>query len=239
MNAPHSEFLCHARGNCPRLCSGQSAPAALARELERGDLLFRSGDNAGALFVVRSGAVKTCRLGEDGSEQILGFYLPGEIVGFDAITQGRYVADAMALKATQLCRIACQPAASASGDGSLLPERLMTGFGQEVQRLQNLLVLERCSAEQRLARFLLQMADKQARLGRSSRYVSLPMARGDIGRFLHLATETVSRMFTRLAGLGWIRIEGSGVEILDAAALAGSRPQPALRRDRPALPQAA
>jgi CRP/FNR family transcriptional regulator len=187
----------------------------------RGSHLFEMGAQAQEVYVVRSGAAKSYHLSSDGDEQILGFHLPGDVIGLDAVASGAFASSAVALAGTEVCRLPLAAIQTRAAESAGFRRNLFDRLGREIQRLHRLLHLERCSAEQRLAAFLLGHARKLPKAGGNSSAltVSLPMSRAEIGKFLDLATETVSRMFSRLQSAGVIAVRGAEIELLDIAAL--------------------
>lgn len=190
-------------------------------KLTQGQHLFRAGDSVSCVYVLRSGALKTYITSSDGEEQILAFYSAGDVVGLDSMSGGRHTRNTLTLSPSEICRLPIESLIQASGRSNSLRSCLLEGMGREIQRLQSMLRLERMAAEQRVVFFLLNQARRQARGLRveTRRTVQLPMSRGEIGRFLDLATETVSRCLTRLQAGGAIRISRNEIELLDVAAL--------------------
>jgi CRP/FNR family transcriptional regulator len=186
-----------------------------------GHHLFRSGDAVACVFVLRSGALKTYVNSADGEEQILAFHSPGDVVGVEGIATGRHTRNTVALSRSEVCRVPIEALIQASGRNSALQASLLDSMGREIQRLQGMLRLERMTAEQRIAFFLINQARRQARGSSvdSRRVVQLAMSRGEIGRFLDLATETVSRCLTRLQNAGMIRISRNEIELLNVSAM--------------------
>ncbi|MCK9193298.1 MAG: cyclic nucleotide-binding domain-containing protein [Nevskia sp.] len=191
------------------------------RSVERGQHLFRAGEAIHCVFVLRSGAIKTYVTAASGDEQILGFYSPGDVIGYDSISAGKHSRNAVALVPAEVCRIPLESLVQSCAQSADLLNRLLAGMGQEIQRLQGMLKMERLTAEQRIALFLLNQARRQGRTeGSAGGYVlQLAMTRGEIGRFLDLATETVSRTLTRLKEAGLIQIDRSGIRLLNPTAL--------------------
>jgi len=182
-----------------------------------GEPVFRSGESFGAIFAVRGGVVKTRLLDDDGNEQVLGFHLPGEMIGLNAIHPEKYPCDAVAIDTVFVCRFSFPALA-------LLATR-MPGVQQQLFRLLSAdigkasLLAGDHPADERLAAFLLGMADRYAARGFSTRAFRLVMSRGDIGNYLRLASETVSRVLRRLQDHKLLRVDGREVELLDRAAL--------------------
>jgi CRP/FNR family transcriptional regulator len=190
------------------------------RPLQRGDRLFRTGDPLGSVYVASEGAFKTVVLNEAGDEHVLGFLLPGELFGLDAVGTGHHRCEAIALEESRVCEL---PFASLAGIASQLPglqRQLLRVMGQSADRDQDHVdVLSRRQAGERVALFLLGLAKRLQRIGQSASDFQLPMSRDEIARYLGLALETVSRGFSRLHDDGVIEVRGRRVQVLDAQAL--------------------
>jgi CRP/FNR family transcriptional regulator, anaerobic regulatory protein len=175
--------------------------------------LFREGDRFTSLFAVRSGFVKTSTLGPDGSEQVLGFHLPGDILGFDAIHSGHYHATATVLGSTSVCAVPFDDLSELASQDPALQRRMFSLLSRDINSYFSRLGDAR--ADQRLAGFLLELSQRFADRGFSPRTFVLAMSRRDIGNYLRLATETVSRVLTRFQSDGLIRVTRREVELLD------------------------
>jgi CRP/FNR family transcriptional regulator len=147
--------------------------------------IFRAGDPCNALFAVRSGALKSYCTTEDGDEQVLGFTLPGELVGLDGLHNGAYASSAIVLETASVCEL---PYDRLEALCYSLP-----GLNRQLMRM--LLLLGKRTAEERLAAFLLSLSSRYKSRGLSAAAFNLPMSRQDIGNYLGLAIETVSRLF--------------------------------------------
>ena len=186
------------------------------RPISRGDHLFRTGDTFQNLYAVRSGSLKTYATSEDGQEQVMGFHLPGELVGLDAIADGQHPLSAKALETTSICEIPFPQLETLSGQLPSLQHQLLRVMSQEIRDdEQNMVVLGQKSAEERLAAFLLSLSKRFQRRGFSPNQFNLSMSRGDIGNYLGLALETVSRLFTRFQNEGLLRVDRKHIELLD------------------------
>jgi len=186
------------------------------RPLARGDHLFRSGNSFQLLYAVRSGTLKTYTTSEDGQEQIMGFHLPGELVGLDAIADGTHPLSAKALETTSVCEIPFSALESLSTQLHSLQSQLLRIMSQEIRNdEQSMVTLGQKSAEQRLAGFLISLSNRFRRRGFSDTQFNLSMSRGDIGNYLGLALETVSRLFTRFQNEGLLRVDRKHVELLN------------------------
>ncbi|MCO6412857.1 MAG: fumarate/nitrate reduction transcriptional regulator Fnr [Thiogranum sp.] len=190
------------------------------RPLARNDHLFRIGDPFQCLYAVRSGSLKTYATSEDGQEQVMGFHLPGELVGLDAIADGRHPLAAKALETTSLCEIPFADLEALSRQLPSLQHQLLRVMSQEIRAdEQNMVTLGQKSAEERLASFLISLSSRFRRRGFSENQFNLSMSRSDIGNYLGLALETVSRLFTRFQNEGLLRVDRKHIELLDRARL--------------------
>ena len=190
------------------------------RPMQRGDRLFRPGDALGSVFVASEGAFKTVVLSETGEEHVLGFHVPGELFGLDAVGSGTHRCEAVALEQAWVCELPFDTLAGVAMQLPSLQRQLLKVMGQSSDRDHDLVdVLSRRQASERIALFLLGLRDRYRRIGQSGEDVHLPMSREEIGRHLGLALETVSRGFSRLHEDGVIDVRGRHVRVLDEAAL--------------------
>lgn len=191
-----------------------------SRPLPRGSVLFREGDAFRALYVGRSGAFKSVGSAPDGSAQVLGFHLPGELIGLDGLTDGRHHATASALDVATVCELPFGQLEDVARQVPALQHQLLRLMGREIaQRESQLLVLGKHGPQQRLAVLLVSLATRFAQRGYSSRRFTLPMPRVDIANYLGLAAETVSRLLRQLQDDRVVRVHGRAIDVLDTAAL--------------------
>lgn len=201
------------------------------RVLAKGQTLYRMGDALRAIYAVRRGSVKTTLLAHDGRVQVTGFYLPGELIGVDAIDAGRFPCDAIALEATELCEIPWPELNRLAARIPGLNQQLVRLMSREILREEKLLMmLGHFGAEARLAACLLNLHARYGRLGAGGDRFTLPMSRQDLGDYLGLALETVSRFLTRLHEDGLLDVQGRDVRVLDPARLQAMVSQPNGRR---------
>lgn len=197
------------------------------RPLKRGEHLFRMGDHFQNVFAVRSGSIKTYTATEDGHEQITGFHLPGELVGLDAISDVKHPCGAKALETTSLCEIPFDQLEELGNKIRGLQHHLYRIMSKEIIKDENMLMLlGKMSAEERLATFLLGISTRFKQRGFSPTEFYLSMSRNDIGNYLGLAVETVSRLFTRFQEEELLSVERKHILIHDPArlqALAGRK----------------
>lgn len=214
-----------------RLCLPDSLAAAEVEKLDevvqqrvpldRGAPLFHAGDAFHNLYVVRSGSIRSTQASTPGEEQVIGFHLPGELLGLDAISSGRHQCDAVALDRTSVCAVPFEQLEKVALKVPALQQQLLRIISREmVEEHGHLAALGRRSARERLALFLHSFAARLERSGHPGDEISLTMSRGDIASYLGVALETVSRLMTRLAEEGIIVIDRRQLRILDRAALA-------------------
>ncbi len=191
-----------------------------SRPHPRGKTLFRADEPFRAIYVPRSGAVKTYTLGADGGEQIIGFHLPGEVIGLDGMVEHRHQVTAQALGLSSVCEVPFDLLEHAAARVPALQHQLMRLMSQEIAgKEQQLLILGDHSPERRLALLLLDFSQRFAHRGFSASEFNLPMSRQDIAAYLRLAAETVSRAFSRLQREGLVQVDGRLVRIADCTAL--------------------
>ncbi len=184
--------------------------------------VFRAGDQSRALFAVRSGALKSYRTTENGDEQVLGFRLPGELVGLDSMSDKTYANNLVALERTSICELSYDDLEESCRSLRGLIHQLMRLASKEITTDQKmLLLLGKCTAEEKLAAFLLSLSTRYKLRGLSSTNYSLPMSRRDIGNYLGLTIETVSRLFTRYQEEGVLKVSRREITITDLPRLKG------------------
>ncbi|MBQ4856259.1 cyclic nucleotide-binding domain-containing protein [Rhodanobacter sp. B2A1Ga4] len=184
------------------------------RTLDRGGVLYRDGDPFDALYVVRSGSLKTFVLDDTGDVQILGFHLPGEIIGFDALASNRHVSQAEALERSSICELPYDRLQQVTSEVPALHRQLMRVISREViEEHRHLVMMGKQQAQEQLAIFLKGLADRYQRLQRDGTALTLSMSRYDIANYLGLVVETVSRLFSRLEEMGVLEVNRKSVHI--------------------------
>ena len=187
---------------------------AAKRRVARGASLYHSGDGFESLYAVHSGAFKTVGASREGDEKITGFHLAGELLGLEAISSGRHGYSAVALEDSEVCVI---PFAQLEKMAMLVPalqHQLLRTLSSDISRDQGLmLLLGSMTAEQRLAAFLLSVSRRHQRLGFSPTHFVLRMTREDIGNYLGLTLETVSRLMSRFQREGLLGVQQRDVEL--------------------------
>jgi CRP/FNR family transcriptional regulator, anaerobic regulatory protein len=188
------------------------------RRVLRGEPLFREGDPCRAILAVRSGTFKSVITGPDGDEQVTGFQIAGDILGLDGLADGRHASGAVALENSEV--VVLPYSAEGRRDPHQLGPVLPRLIGRELVRKQKLALLLACmSAPQRLASFLLNLSRRLEARGYSAREFHLRMTRGEIGSYLGLNLETVSRTFSLLQQRRIVDVNGRHVRLRDRAAL--------------------
>lgn len=197
------------------------------RPLKRGDVLFRQGDEFTSIFALRSGALKTYSLSGEGEEQITGFHLAGELIGMSGMDSGQYTVSAIALETTSVCEIPFDTLDELTAVLPQLRKQLMRLMSREMREDQEMmLLLSRKNADQRIATLLINLSARFRARGYSAHAFRLAMSRNEIGNYLGLAVETVSRVFTRFQQQELIIADGKQIEITDyiqLCALAGGQ----------------
>lgn len=184
------------------------------RLVRRDEYLHHAGSVLALLNVINSGCLKTRITNDGGHEQIMGFSMPGELVGMDAIGAHRQLSDTVALEDSHLCGIAYHDLEQLTRDIPALQHHLHRTMGAEIARNYGVMrLLGTMRAEQRISLFLLNLSKRFAARGYSDVHFSLPMTRHEIGNYLGLSLETVSRVFSRLDDIQLIAINGRDIEI--------------------------
>ncbi len=214
--------------NCAlfRICLPKHVSAADLSSLEaiiikrkatpRGQPLFKAGDKFSSIYAVRSGGIKTYRTDAEGNEQVCGFHLPGELVGLESIISDTSINSAKMLDTTSVCEIPFPELEALLPRMPQLQKELTRLLSREIVTSQwQLSLLGSKKADARVAALLCNISDRLEQRGYSATRFSLPMSRSDIGNFLGLTIETVSRSFTRLQRKGLLSVKGRMVTLLD------------------------
>lgn len=190
------------------------------KPLQKGQYVFRENQPFNSIFAVRSGALKVFSSTSDGREQITGFYFPGEILGLDGISNNRYESSARALETSAICEIPFDRLGDLSAQVPSLQMQFFKLMSREIGSDQQLItLLSKHTADERLATFLLSISARNARRGLSATRFQLPMSRLDIGNYLGLTVETVSRSIGRLQKQEIIEVSNKDIHIFDLSTL--------------------
>ena len=188
------------------------------RPIARRERLFSAGSELKTLYVARAGSFKTVALSEDGQQQVIGFHLPGELMGLDALGSGQHRCDAEALEPAAVCEVPLGDLDRVAAEVPGLQHQLLRVIGGSMGRDQeHMEMLGRRQASERVLLFLHSLAERYRALGHPEGLLELSMSREDIASYLGLVIETVSRSFSRLQDEGVIAVRGRQVRILDTA----------------------
>ncbi|WP_083615918.1 FNR family transcription factor [Pantoea sp. 1.19] len=191
------------------------------KPIQRGQTLFQAGDELKSLYAIRAGSIKSYTITEQGDEQITGFHLAGDLVGFDAIGTLRHPSFAQALETAMVCEIPFETLDDLSGKMPALRQQIMRLMSGEIKGDQEMiLLLSKKNAEERMAAFVWNLAQRFGQRGFSPREFRLTMTRGDIGNYLGLTVETISRLLGRFQKNGILAVKGKYISIENADALA-------------------
>lgn len=191
------------------------------KPVNRGEHLFRVGSPLARIYVAREGTFKTVACSEDGEEQVIGFHLPGELIGLDALGEGEHRCDAIALESARVCEVPLEDLHSVAAQVPGLQRQLLRVIGRSMARDQDHLeMMSRRQANDRVMLFLHSLSQRLETLGKDGSAFSLPMTREDIGSYLGLVIETVSRSFTKLQDDGVIAVRGRQVRLLQRREIA-------------------
>jgi CRP/FNR family transcriptional regulator len=191
-----------------------------ASPLQKGEYLYRGGDTFHGMYAVRSGVIKVYATSDGGEEQIIGFYLPGEILGLDAIENNMHTCFAVALETSSYCTIPFTELTEICKEIPELQNQLFKVMSRELtNENQMLLTLGKKNAEEKVATFLLTISSRYSLLGYSANDFKLTMSRQEIGNYLGVTFETVSRIFSRFQRDGIIKVNKKYVNVQDMGAL--------------------
>ncbi|QLB13110.1 CRP/FNR family transcriptional regulator [Bisgaardia hudsonensis] len=190
------------------------------KPIQKSQILFKAGDGLTSLYAIRSGTIKTYTISESGEEQITSFHLPGDLVGFDAITNMQHPSFAQALETSMVCEIPFDILDDLSGKLPKLRQQIMRLMSNEIKSDQEMiLLLSKMNAEERLAAFIHNLSTRYSARGFSAREFRLTMTRGDIGNYLGLTVETISRLLGRFQKINMLSVQGKYITINDMPSL--------------------
>jgi CRP/FNR family transcriptional regulator len=190
------------------------------QKLVRGERLFQVGDRFESVFAIWTGFFKTCVSSTDGREQVTGFQMAGELIGLDGIGARRHEVDAIALDDSQVCVIPYTELAMLAAEVGSLQQQLHRLMSREIVRNHGvMLLLGSMNAEERLATFLLNLTQRQHARGFSGSAIVLRMSREEIGSYLGLKIETVSRTFSKFQANGLLFVRHRQIQVVDPVGL--------------------
>jgi len=201
------------------------------KRIKRGSALFSAGEKFTSLYAVRSGFFKTCITTADGRDQVTGFQMTGEIIGLDGIVSDRHSCDAIALEDAEVCVMPFDQVEELSREFTTLQHHIHKIMSREIVRDHSvMLLLGSMRAEERLAAFLLNLVQRLHARGFSQSELVLRMTREEIGSYLGMKLETVSRTFSKFVEEGIIEVKQRYVHIKNTEALRQIVNQPACSR---------
>jgi len=207
--------LCLPAGLSPSELKSMDRMIDIRRSLKRGDYVFRAGAPLHALYAIRTGFMKSCVLHEDGREQVAGFHMMGDLIGMDAIGTDQHLCDAVVLEDSEVCEIPLKSLELLSREIPSLQQHFHRIMSREIARDYGvMLLLGSMRAEERLAVFLLNLSQRFAARGYSSTEFHLRMTREEIGSYLGLKLETVSRTLSQFQSQGLIAVQNKHLRIL-------------------------
>ena len=188
--------------------------------LKKGDALFRNGAPFTALYAVKLGSLKTTVLSDDGREQVAGYHMAGDLLGLDGMGDDRHGCEAIALEDSELCVMPFTRIEELARHVPALQHNLHKFMSREIERDHRvMLLLGSMRAEERLAAFLLNLSERYKARGYSSTEFVLRMTREEIGSYLGLKLETVSRLFSKFQEEGLVMVAGRSIKIIDMPVL--------------------
>ncbi len=192
------------------------------RLIQKGESVFSQGEKSGCIYAVKSGSVKTFRTAKDGEEQILDFHLPGELLGLDGIDNHIHSCSGVALETSTVCKLPIDDLNVLCVRIPGLQQQLLNLISDEITKDHTmLLLLARRNAEQKLATFLINLSSQLEARGYSANTLQLTMSRYDIGNYLGLADETVSRLISKFKDHKLINADRKKISILNHELLYG------------------
>jgi CRP/FNR family transcriptional regulator len=190
------------------------------RFIKRGDSLYRANDTFLSIYAIRAGSFKTVVMHRDGREQVTGFHLAGEVLGLDGVCTERHSSDAIAIEDSSVCIIPYALLESMCVESKRLQQQVLRMMSGEIVRESSLMMLlGTMSAEQRVAAFLLNLSSRMKARGYSPAEFNLRMTREEMGNFLGMKLETVSRMFSKFQRDGLVQTHGKQIRIVNLDAL--------------------
>ncbi len=212
--------LCMPVGLTPQELDRIEQVVAVRRKTRRGAILFRNGEKFTSLYAIRTGFFKTSVASEDGRDQVTGFQMAGEIIGLDGIVNEHHTCDATALEDAEVCVMPFDRIEELSREVNTLQRHVHKIMSREIVREHGvMLLLGSMRAEERLAAFLLNLVQRLHARGFSKSELVLRMTREEIGSYLGLKLETVSRTFSKFVEDGLVEVKQRHVKILDLQGL--------------------
>ena len=219
--APRHCATCSLREECSALCPrALEQIGVVRRKFTRGDTLFRPGDAFTTLYMIRAGSCKTILLTENGREQVAAYHIRGDFLGVDGVGTDSHHSEAIALEDTEVSALPFARLEALARRNGGVQRALYSLLSDETRRQRGVMVmLGTMRAEQRLAAFLVDLSRRNRDRGESPTDLVLRMTRDEIGSYVGLKLETVSRLFSHLQQLGLLQVQGRSVKLLDIGGL--------------------
>lgn len=215
------DSLCHPKSVQPKTLETLEKVLNRGVRYSKGEYLFHQGEPFDAVFAVRSGSIKTYVVTSNGQEQITNFYFATEMTGLSGLNMSIYPVSAVAMETTTVCKIPFAKLEELSLQIPELRESIYGTIGKELHNFEGMmLTLSKKNADERLATFLMNLSCRYKKRGYSASSFRLTMSRNEIGNFLGLAVETVSRVFSKFQKQQLIKVEGKEIELLKPDQLA-------------------
>ncbi|MGR8932487.1 MAG: helix-turn-helix domain-containing protein [Gammaproteobacteria bacterium] len=211
--------ICLPRGLTQAEIDNISKVVKAKKTLQRGDFLYREGDNFKGILAIKSGSAKLIANDSHGNEHILNILLPGELLGFDGLSTEKHGCAAIALETMTFCILPADSMESLFQNLPGVTRELFRHSGEKMLEDKNQLVLSKRPAEERLAYFLISLSERLKRRGFSSSEFKLSLTRQEIGNHLGLALETVSRLLKKFQADGLINVQNRFIQIKDIDSL--------------------
>ena len=190
------------------------------RKVRTGDSLYREGEAFRFLYQVRSGTLKSCLNTGQGQERVSAFHMAGELIGLDGIANGHHASSAIALEDTEVCAASYDLLNELAQSNARLQRTLLEALSREsVRELHMLVRIVSMSSERRLAAFLLNLSQRLSARGYSPSEFRMRMSRADIGSYLGLTVETLSRNFSAFQKMGVLEVDQRHVRIANLESL--------------------
>ena len=212
--------MCLPAGLCAEDLARMNNLVYARRRIKRGETLFNAGDEFGSVYAIRSGFFKTSLPDGEGREQVTGFFMGGELLGLDGLGSGRHHGAAIALEDSEVCVLPYALVMDLAHEIPALQRHLHAVLAREIVRDHGvMMLLGSMRAEERLATFLLNLSKRFVRRGYSASDFHLRMTREELGSYLGLKLETVSRLFSQFQRDGLIEVEQKHIRIVDIGGL--------------------
>lgn len=211
--------ICLPRGLSHQEIESISQVVKAKKTLQRGEFIYHEGDNFRGILAIKSGSAKLVGNDQHGNEHILNILLPGELLGFDGLSNDKHSCAAIALETTSFCLLPADSMDDLFQNIPSLTRELFRHSGEKMLEDKNQLILSKRPAEERLAYFLISLSERLKRRGFSASEFKLSLSRQEIGNHLGLAIETVSRLLKKFQEDQLIVVQNRFITITDLAAL--------------------